>query len=113
MENSSEDLNDLEIEKKAISDMNSAVLNISAAINQLSSALSLRCFAKHRIENKEDIDNLSDSLDALIGIKEKIQDILEPYFIFHEIDSTNLNEWLINPEEPYEDYDIEDRKRYC
>lgn len=94
---------DLEIEKKAIMHMSEAKVKVEEAIIRITSALSLRCFAKNKIENAEDVESLSKALDTLISVRDSIAETLKPYFIFHEIDEHDVNEWLIDLGEPEEE----------
>lgn len=85
---------DLETERRAIMDMSIAKSSIANGISYLTSALSLRCFAKHHIENDKDIESLSKSLDMLIEARDLVSETLQPYLTFHEINEGTISEWL-------------------
>jgi len=87
---------DLEVEKKAILDMSRARKSVNVAIIELTSALSRRCFSKSREENAGDIETLSSSVDALITVRNQIEDTLQPYLVFHDMNEDDIEEWVLN-----------------
>jgi hypothetical protein len=87
---------DLEVEQKAIIDMVNARKYMDIASLSLSSALSKRCFAKHRIENRLDVEALSKCIDDLVDIRDILLDVLEPYLVFHDADETMVLEWELD-----------------
>lgn len=86
---------DLEMEKKAILDMSRAKKSVNVAIIELMSALSRACFSKSKSGNADDVDILSSSVDALLIVRNNIEDTLEPYLAFHDMDEQDLEEWVL------------------
>src|SRR5271157_2358939 len=84
---------DLDMEKGVMYSMMQARKSINTAVVELTSALTQRCFAAHRLESKDDAHTLSGAVDTLIDTRDKIIDVLKPYFTFHEMDECDLENW--------------------
>ena len=82
-----------------LSELAAVNASISEAIARITSALTLRCFATHRVENVVDIQALSESLDTLIGIRDRLRITIRPYMRFHGVDEADIDDWIAEAKE--------------